>query len=381
MKLKCLSYLELFVEDLDRTISIVQNKFPAINIADIARHLPEQSIEWAAQSLEDGHGRWPEDVSRFKKAWDDYAGNGKVEFRNKMKVLYPNKNPKNVLQFSLHELERVDEALNQKSQRSIKQEIKEEGAELVYSKNGWKIIKILSGDAATFYSSGTKWCTSSSSTAEEYLESGPLYILIHNKVKIAQYHPGSSQLMDVQDHPYKVDAEIISVLKDAGIKLAFSPMSLSERIPEIEAEYLKVGDPSDLYLYAREVIKGRWPEAEPIIVGYSASFARLYAANILKRRWPEAEDIIAKTPMVALRYIKDFIGGRWPKAEPYIIKEPECASQYAKEIIQGRWPEAEPIMIKDLWAAQSYLNYLTKNHLDDAFEAAKNLAAHHANLH
>jgi hypothetical protein len=44
-----------------------------------------------------------------------------------------------------------------------------------------------------------------------------------------------------------------------------------------------------LYLYAQDVIKGRWPEAEPLIIRYTPS-AIAYARNVLKNRWPELEE-------------------------------------------------------------------------------------------
>ena len=46
-----------------------------------------------------------------------------------------------------------------------------------------------------------------------------------------------------------------------------------------------------LYLYARDIIKGRWPEAEPVIMT-DPNLAYWYAKNIIEGRWPEAEKYI-----------------------------------------------------------------------------------------
>ena len=41
---------------------------------------------------------------------------------------------------------------------------------------------------------------------------------------------------------------------------------------------------------------------------------------------------------------RDIIGGRWTEAEPTIMTSPEYAYLYVLDIIKGRWPEAEPTM-------------------------------------
>ena len=46
--------------------------------------------------------------------------------------------------------------------------------------------------------------------------------------------------------------------------------------------------------YALHVIKGRWPEAEPVIQ-QDAEYAYLYALNVIEGRWPEAESTIVKS--------------------------------------------------------------------------------------
>lgn len=45
--------------------------------------------------------------------------------------------------------------------------------------------------------------------------------------------------------------------------------------------------------YARNVIKGRWPEHEDLVLK-NAEAAFVYARTCIKDRWPEAEDVIRK---------------------------------------------------------------------------------------
>ncbi len=56
----------------------------------------------------------------------------------------------------------------------------------------------------------------------------------------------------------------------------------------------KEESPEWAFLHARDVIKGRWPEAEKTIIK-SPTWAYLYARAVIKGRWPEAEETISKS--------------------------------------------------------------------------------------
>ena len=107
-----------------------------------------------------------------------------------------------------------------------------------------------------------------------------------------------------------------------------------------EAESVIATDPDRAYYYARYVIKGRWPEAEATIMTDPA-WAYYYALDAIRGRWPDAEAMIATYPEWAYRYANYVIKRRWPEAESVIATEPEWANYYALNVIKGRWPEAE----------------------------------------
>ena len=65
--------------------------------------------------------------------------------------------------------------------------------------------------------------------------------------------------------------------------------------------------PQSEYEYARDIIKGRHPEAEPIIMR-DPQWAYYYARDIIKGRWPEAEETIMQDPQWARLYTKDIAG-------------------------------------------------------------------------
>ena len=85
-------------------------------------------------------------------------------------------------------------------------------------------------------------------------------------------------------------------------------------------------------------------------------YAYLYALNIIEGRWREAEPYIMKDPDYAIQYARDIIKGRWPEAEPYIMNNPYYAYWYARDIIKGRWPEAEPYIMKTNFYWDNYKN-------------------------
>ena len=91
--------------------------------------------------------------------------------------------------------------------------------------------------------------------------------------------------------------------------------------------------------------------------------AYLYAKNVIKGRWPEAESNIMKNQSTILKYVRDVIEGRWPEAEPTIMKSPYYAYLYATNIIKGRWPKAEHIIMKSTNKniIKQYLKFLSDN--------------------
>jgi len=114
--------------------------------------------------------------------------------------------------------------------------------------------------------------------------------------------------------------------------------------------------PHDLYYCAREVICGRWPEVEPIIMTSLECIYR-YSRYIIRGRWLEAEPIIMTNAEYIYYYSRDIIKGRWPEAEPIIMASPRYAYIYAYLIIKGRWLEAEPTIMNDSYFWQLYKSH------------------------
>ena len=90
-------------------------------------------------------------------------------------------------------------------------------------------------------------------------------------------------------------------------------------------------DPEWAYLYARDVIGGRWPEGEAAIAT-DRKWAYMYAAHVICGRFPEGEEAIAKDTHRAYAYARDVIRGRWPEGEEAIAKatDPFWTKEYLK---------------------------------------------------
>jgi hypothetical protein len=92
------------------------------------------------------------------------------------------------------------------------------------------------------------------------------------------------------------------------------------RWPELEKAIIDSGKIWDMYEYAKEVIKGRWTEAEPYLLNDKwggLTEALYYARDVLRQRWPELEKRIVQ------------------------LKNGWAATQYAVHIMKSRWPEME----------------------------------------
>jgi len=114
-------------------------------------------------------------------------------------------------------------------------------------------------------------------------------------------------------------------------------------------------NPYALFCYSRDMICGRWLEAEPIIMT-NAHCAYVYSRIVIRGRWPEAELTIMTNAQYTCYYACHIIKGRWPEVEPTIMTSPAYAYFYSRDVIKGRWPEAEPAIMKQYSYWRLYKN-------------------------
>jgi hypothetical protein len=223
-----------------------------------------------------------------------------------------------------------------------------EGAEVLYNGPLGLLAIPKTEEASCELGSGTRWCTAGNedNRFESCSKDGPLYIWRDKNGEKYQFHWESTQFMDRRDEPISQEQMDYFRTKHPVLKKLFAAK---------EKEIAK--DPEWAYEYARDVIRGRWPEAEAVIAT-DPEWAYEYARDVIRGRWPEAEAAIAKDPKRAYRYAGNVVRGRWPEVEAVIAKDPEWAYLYAKDIIRGRWPEAEAVIAKDSGDAYKYAMYV-----------------------
>ena len=66
-----------------------------------------------------------------------------------------------------------------------------------------------------------------------------------------------------------------------------------DRIEEYKQKMISSDNMSKMLAFAKDIIKGRWKEAELVIMK-SPMYAYMYAGHIIKDRWIEAEEYIKK---------------------------------------------------------------------------------------
>lgn len=202
---------KLVSNNREQTITKLIEKYPFVpnsTTEDIVDSVDKKMAEWVVKLTNDKKVRWPEDRTRLIQAWDFF---NRAKSNQRFKELVDGyfrgtKHFKNILDFTLHELESLqDEVFPKKSKRQEKEDIKREGSEIVFDDKEHKILKIKTPEAACYYAKGTKWCTTDPEVARQYLDQSPLYIIFEGNQKVAQMHLTSGQIMDIKDHELDVN--------------------------------------------------------------------------------------------------------------------------------------------------------------------------------
>ena len=178
--------------------------------------------------------------------------------QNKFRELFPGRAPKNPLEYSIEDIEDVMDATTPESEKSAKNERwnpQELGydpkiAKEILNKDGLMVVEINEGPgaaaAASKYASGTRWCTSSPSTATYYLKQGPLYVVFQNGQKFAQIHSETNQVCDLRDRNMDTLPEHLSQFMfdrskknyDEKHELMKSPTEVREHLVQLQKDEL-----------------------------------------------------------------------------------------------------------------------------------------------
>lgn len=91
-------------------------------------------------------------------------------------------------------------------------------------------------------------------------------------------------------------------------------------------------------------------------IATSAEYSYMYAADVLNGRFPPGEPVIATSARYSYWYATDVINDRFPLGEPAIATNAVYSYQYVRDVIKHRWPPGEPAIAKSAIYTQLYNN-------------------------
>ena len=212
----------------------------------------------------------------------------------------------------------------------------------------WLVVIPLDKEASCFHGKNSDWCTTKTNEKhfEEYFGKSITLIYCLNKKTGGMWAiasggtTGKMELFDQKDSSLTK----VQFKQQTGMNPTQLVTLATKHQKPIQDARTKAAmkDPESAYRYARDVIRGRWPEGEKVIASDPKSAYR-YAMYVIGGRWPEAEKVIASAsdPYYAYLYAMYVIRGRWPEAEKVIASasDPESAYEYARDVIGDPDPE------------------------------------------
>ena len=353
---------QIFVENLEKKRKYLEKKLKD-------QDNPDQIIDWIAQTdpvavksrnrktpfvnqildwYLDGKIRLPEDIETTRETLQKY---NEAKQHGQTKPIDEYNSPGNLSKdLDLY---------------SDKKEGYDANATLIDQDDEFKLYRIDDWDQGSICFADSGWCVQHENMFNEY--NPPYYMVTKDNKRYVLMHKESNQIKDI--HNVTLSLEQAKPIKDFILKIwpvedykfENDLMVLIDLYPKEILETI-MKDPASAYEYAAEVIRSRWPEAEPYIM--KSDYAVEYATEVIRSRWPEAEPYIMKSDY-AVEYAKEIIKGRWPEAEPYIMKS-NYAVDYAINVIEDRWPEAEPYIMKDPLSTYIYATEVIKGRWPEA---------------
>jgi hypothetical protein len=113
-------------------------------------------------------------------------------------------------------------------------------------------------------------------------------------------------------------------------------------------------------LYAQEALKGRFFDAEENILNNQVFYIYQYCKDIIKGPWKEAEPLIARNMHFSLLYATNILKSRFILGEESISQSPDFSYQYALKVIKGPWEKGEDSISQRLKLSFSYSTKILK---------------------
>lgn len=126
-------------------------------------------------------------------------------------------------------------------------------------------------------------------------------------------------------------------------------------IKDYEEEIAQDGKIS--FLYAKNILKGRFEAGERMIARYS-KISFLYARDIIKGKFPMGEYAIAENSLYSFLYARDIIKAPFSLGEDAIGNSPRLAYYYATSIIKKQFTWCDFFLRRSPIYSENYLNFI-----------------------
>jgi hypothetical protein len=171
------------------------------------------------KNISGGQRRYEEDLYKIKDAITKLISNKtKLEMNVELPSIAEDnngepikriiKNPKDINSFKTIRdlLDFTDTLGEQRSKTQMIKDLKAEGSEVVYDGDDVFIVIPTTAEAAKFYGSNTRWCTTSEGNFRQYSEQGALWVVItRDDNEKYQLHFQTKQFMDSEDDGIDLD--------------------------------------------------------------------------------------------------------------------------------------------------------------------------------
>lgn len=115
----------------------------------------------------------------------------------------------------------------------------------------------------------------------------------------------------------------------------------------------------------------RYSERADFLIPYTFKLAKKLGHTQFQQQCPKGLTLIKSDPYFAYIYASDVIHGRFYDAEAIISQDPEASYSYAKFIIKGKWLDGEDAIetVDNLWGLYNQFLYTKSNqyHRDNAY--------------
>ena len=215
------------------------------------------------------------------------------------------------------------------------------------------------------------------SVASRILGESPFEVDPNDPFGVRRVDPDAREAFETLRNYHRDDAKVPPVTKKKleGIVATSALYSYFYALEVLKGKRFKRGEPviacSPTYArqYARDILRGPFPEAEPAIAT-DATESMAYSKYVIKRPFPMGEKVILENPTTAYQYARHVLLRPWPEAESVIAKSPSASILYASEVLGYKpFPEGEAAIATLGEYAQYYALYCLKRRFPEGEEA------------